>query len=234
MPACLTRRSLLVLSTATLAGCATGMSLSDPHYSPREDGGFKVDAVPAADLTPRTIRTELALSLPEPVGGIVVDPYARFLYFVGSRTQVTRYGIAVGWQGRNFSGQAKVGRKAVWPPWTPTPNMIRTNPELYAPYAKGLPGGPPNPLGARALYLYQGGRDTFYRIHGTQEPSAIGKATVAGCIRLFNQDAIELFERVATGALVKVRSAAESRRFEGEVGEGPDGRLIQLSPPAAA
>ena len=195
------------------------------------DGGFAMSAVPAAYLTERNRRQVVAYTGPEPAGTIIVDPYARFLYLVTGPQRAWRYGVAVGTQGRNFSGQAVIRRKAEWPPWTPTANMIRMNPEFYAAYAKGLPGGPPNPLGARALYLYQGGRDTYYRIHGTQEMTAVGKATVAGCIRLFNQDAIDLYARVPLGARVKVRTLAESQRYEGVVKDGPDGRLVQVSPP---
>jgi len=201
------------------------------RYGAGTDGGFPMAAVPAAYLTERNRRQVVTYTGPEPAGTIVIDPYARFLYLVTGPQRALRYGVAVGTQGRNFSGQAVIRRKAAWPPWTPTANMIRTNPEFYAAYAKGLPGGPPNPLGARALYLYQGGRDTYYRIHGTQELTAIGKATVAGCIRLFNQDAIDLYTRVPVGARVKVRTPAESRRYEGVVKDGPDGRLVQVSGP---
>ncbi|EEW24618.1 L,D-transpeptidase [Rhodobacter ferrooxidans] len=226
-----------MLFALALAGCVTGSAnLSADvarHYAAAVDGGFAMAAVPRAYLTERNRRVTVAYTGPEPVGTVVVDPYARYLYLVTGPQRALRYGIAVGEQGRNFSGSAVVRRKQHWPSWTPTPNMIRTNPELYAPYARGLPGGPPNPMGARALYLYQGGRDTFYRIHGTQESSAVGKATVAGCIRLFNQDAIDLFDRVPLGAQVKVRSAAESQRLEGVLRQGADGYLVQASPPPA-
>lgn len=201
------------------------------RYAGKTDGGFQIAPVPAAHLAPRNQRVTVAYTGPEPVGTIVVDPYARFLYLVTGPQKALRYGVAVGWQGRNFAGNATIRRKVEWPSWTPTANMIRTNPELYAPYARGLPGGPPNPLGARALYLYVGDRDTYYRIHGTQETSAIGKETVAGCIRLFNQDAIDLFGRVPQGAHVKVRTEAESQRYEGTLREGADGLLVQVSGP---
>jgi len=201
------------------------------RYVAGVDGGFVMAAVPHAYLKGRNRRVTVAYSGPEAVGTIVVDPYARYLYLITGPQRALRYGIAVGVQGRNFSGSAVIRRKAVWPPWTPTANMIRTNPEYYAAYAGGLPGGPPNPLGARALYLFQGGRDTYYRIHGTQEPGAIGHATVAGCIRLFNQDAIDLYDRVPLGARVRVRTEAESRHYEGVLREGPDGLLVVVAPP---
>jgi lipoprotein-anchoring transpeptidase ErfK/SrfK len=98
----------------------------------------------------------------------------------------------------------------VWPGWTPTANMIRTEPEVYGPFRAGIPGGLASPLGARALYLYRGGRDTRYRIHGTNDLESIGNATSAGCIRLFNQDIIDLFNRTPIGAEVVVRTYEES------------------------
>ena len=223
------------LLALVLCACVAGTDSVPPEVAQRYvagvDGGFAMAAVPHPYLTGRNRRVAVAYAGPEPVGTIVVDPYARLLYLITGPQQALRYGIAVGVQGRNFSGAAVIRRKALWPPWTPTANMIRTNPEYYAAYAGGLPGGPPNPLGARALYLYQGGRDTYYRIHGTQEPSAIGHATVAGCIRLFNQDAIDLFERVPLGTPVRVRTEAESHRYEGVLHEGPDGLLVPVQGP---
>ncbi len=116
-----------------------------------------------------------------------------------------RYKIAVGAAGRNFQGRTPVGRKAEWPAWTPTASMIALEPEVYGPFAGGLPGGHPyNPLGARALYLYQGRRDTLYRIHGTPQPWSIGQSFSSGCIRLVNEHAIDLYDRVELGAAVTV------------------------------
>ena len=137
-------------------------------------------------------------------GTVVVDPRRRYLYLVGSRGTATRYGIGVGRAGLSFSGSAVVGRKAKWPSWRPTDNMIRRNPKRYAKFAKGVPGGPNNPLGARALYLYKGGRDTYYRIHGTNQPSSIGRAVSNGCIRMHNKHVEHLYERVSIGARVVV------------------------------
>ena len=137
-----------------------------------------------------------------------------------------RFGIAVGRAGTGFAGSGTIRRKAAWPSWTPTANMVRTEPELYGPVRNGLPGGPQNPLGSRALYLYQGGRDTLYRIHGTLDPSSIGKATSAGCIRLFNQDILDLYDETPLGTAVKVRTRAESAALEGPLSETPDGYLV--------
>ena len=139
-------------------------------------------------------------------GTIVVDPRNRFLYLVESRNHARRYGVGVGRAGLAFSGQAKIGRKAKWPRWTPTKNMIRREPHKYAKYAKGVPGGPGNPLGARALYLYKGKRDTLYRIHGTTQPWSIGRAVSNGCIRMLNEHVSDLYTRVSVGADVVVLS----------------------------
>ena len=139
----------------------------------------------------------------EPEGAIVVDPDQRFLFLLlGGRTAL-RYGVGVGREGFGWNGRATIRRKAEWPVWTPTKNMIRRDPKL-ARWARGMPGGPGNPLGARALYLYQGDRDTLYRIHGTNEPGSIGRAVSAGCIRLLNDDIIDLYARVPLGTEVLV------------------------------
>lgn len=139
-----------------------------------------------------------------PVGTVVVDPLNRFLYLVESPSQARRYGVGVGKAGLAFKGNALVGRKVKWPWWRPTKNMIRRSPEKYARFAKGVPGGLSNPLGARALYLYRNGHDTLYRIHGTNQPSSIGGAVSNGCIRMLNEHVKDLYERVPMGAQVVV------------------------------
>ncbi len=139
-----------------------------------------------------------------PVGTVVVDPQNRFLYLVESSTQARRYGVGVGRAGLAFKGKAEVLRKVKWPSWRPTNNMIRRSPQKYARFAKGVPGGLSNPLGARALYLYRNGRDTMYRIHGTNNPSSIGKAVSNGCIRMLNEHVKDLYERVPMGTQVVV------------------------------
>ena len=137
-------------------------------------------------------------------GTIVVDAQSRFLYLIESRTKARRYGVGVGRQALAWSGTAKIQRKAKWPSWTPTQNMIKREPEKYAKYAGGVPGGPQNPLGARALYLYKGKRDTYYRIHGTTAPWTIGTASSNGCIRMINDHVVDLYDRVPIGARVVV------------------------------
>lgn len=143
---------------------------------------------------------------PEAVGTVIVVPKDRFLYLVEDGEFSRRYGVGVGRAGLAFSGSATVGRKAKWPSWRPTDNMIKRDPKKYARYAGGVPGGPHNPLGSRALYLFRDGRDTLYRIHGTTEPWTIGKAVSNGCIRMVNEHVEDLFERVPVGARVVVVS----------------------------
>lgn len=138
------------------------------------------------------------------IGTVVVDPANKFLYLITSKTRARRYGVGVGRAGLAWKGKATVGRKAEWPRWTPTKNMIRREPGKYARFAKGVPGGINNPLGARALYLYRNGRDTLYRIHGTTQPWTIGKAISNGCIRLVNEHVEDLYKRVPVGAQVIV------------------------------
>jgi lipoprotein-anchoring transpeptidase ErfK/SrfK len=139
----------------------------------------------------------------EKPGTIVVDRSERFLYFVEEDGWATRYGVGVGREGLTLSGRASVGRKAEWPSWTPTANMMRRDPRLLQ-YASGVPGGENNPLGARALYLYRGGRDTMFRLHGTNEPWLIGQAVSNGCVRLTNEDIIHLYDRTPVGTTVLI------------------------------
>jgi lipoprotein-anchoring transpeptidase ErfK/SrfK len=136
-------------------------------------------------------------------GTIIVDTQARHLYLVLQGGKAMRWGCAVGKDGFRWAGLADVARKVMWPRWTPPKEMIARKPEL-AKFANGMPGGPDNPLGARALYLFQNGNDTLYRIHGTTEPLSIGKNASSGCIRMVNQDAVELYRRVPIGSRVVV------------------------------
>lgn len=179
-------------------------------YGPVQDGEFLIPAVPPQALSERNARQLVDYWSDEEPGTIIVDPFARFLYYVLDGNRAVRYGIAVGEEGRGFSGRAVVPVKREWPSWTPTRNMIREDPEQYGPWADGMEGGPSNPLGARALYLYRNGRDTMYRIHGTNDVYSIGRATSAGCIRLYNQDILDLYQRVEPGTKVVVLTEAES------------------------
>lgn len=140
-----------------------------------------------------------------PAGSIYVNTDARFLYLTLGGTEALRYGVAVGAEGRRFMGQARITRKSLWPSWRPTENMIRMEPDVYGPYRAGLPGRhPQNPMGAAALYLARGGRETYYRIHGTHQPWTIGQSFSSGCIRLKNDDILDLYARVGAGTQVFV------------------------------
>lgn len=222
----------LVAAGLLLSACSTPepeARLSESelgHYAERLDGDVVIPAVDPGYLTDHNRRQEVAYTADDAPGTIVVDPYARLLYHVEEGGRATRYGIAVGREGRGFRGSATIRRKEMWPSWAPTANMIRTMPETYAQYAGGLPGGIENPLGARALYLYRGGRDTMFRIHGTNNASTIGRATSAGCIRLFNQDIIDLFEEVDLGTKVHVRTLEESLAIEGPMVELENGYVV--------
>jgi lipoprotein-anchoring transpeptidase ErfK/SrfK len=137
-------------------------------------------------------------------GTIAVDPHGRRLYYVESRGVATRYVVGVGRTGTSLKGNAVVGHKAVWPSWRPTDDMIRRRPWRYGRYRNGVPGGSKNSLGSRALYLYRDGKDTYYRIHGTNNPSSIGRAVSNGCIRMLNEHVEQLYARVPIGARVTI------------------------------
>jgi lipoprotein-anchoring transpeptidase ErfK/SrfK len=173
---------------------------------------------PSADMTPRD-RQQLAnppyaeVKIPEqyqrhlvdyprgqPAGTILVDTDARYLYYFLPNGKAIRYGVAVGEEAMAFSGNATVGRMSEWPDWIPT----ASEQERLGPYPKRVAGGAANPLGARALYLYQGNKDTLFRIHGTNQPEYIGQAISSGCIRMTNADVIDLYDRVKPGASVVV------------------------------
>jgi lipoprotein-anchoring transpeptidase ErfK/SrfK len=225
-------RLLPLAFLAVLSACvAAPPPVTTPgNYDAVQDGEFFIPAVDQRYLDELSVRNYVAYTGPEAPGTIVVDPYARRLYFVIEDGLAMRYAIAVGRAGLAFRGSATVQRREKWPSWTPTANMIRTFPEMYAEYAGGLPGGLSNPLGARALYLYRNGRDTYFRIHGTIQNSSIGHATSAGCIRLFNQDAIDLFDRVPLGTPVRVRSLEESIALEGPFMDDAFGRAVPETP----
>jgi lipoprotein-anchoring transpeptidase ErfK/SrfK len=152
-------------------------------------------------------RQEVPYETAHTPGTLVVDTGARYLYFVLGGGRALRYGIGVGRDGFQWSGTAEIGRKASWPRWTPPKAMVARDP-FAAKWAKGMPGGPKNPLGARALYLFKNGADTLFRIHGTNQPNSIGQAVSSGCVRMLNADVVDLYDRVGTGAKVVVINSA--------------------------
>jgi len=185
-------------------------------YGPIIDNGYALPGVPPEYLEDPNFRKIVLYSGDEKPGTIEIDPHAKFLYFIEDDGTAIRYPIAVGRQGRSMRGTTVIRRKEEWPGWTPTNNMLRREPDVYGPFARGIPGGLRSPLGARALYLYVGSRDTMYRIHGTNDLASIGNSGSAGCIRLFNHDVIDLYERVPNGTRVVVRTLKDSIRLEGE------------------
>ncbi len=235
------RRSFLAMSGfAALSACAPSVSGSGqpvfsavflPDYGPIYDSGYALPGIPR-QYTEGANRRIVGRYLGEqPIGTIDVDPYAKFLYFVREGNNSVRYPVGVGRAGLAFSGNGTIQLKRKWPGWTPTQNMIRREPEVYAAFAKGIPGGRRSPLGARALYLYKGGRDTYFRIHGTNDMESIGNSGSAGCIRLFNQDIIHLFDIVPVGTPVHVRTEAESLRVDPEnFGRGVDLPAVSVDP----
>lgn len=194
----LTRRAIVAGLPLLLAGCAGG------NYGTMSDGGFTTPAIDVTTLDPSLMRAEVAWRGKEKPGSIVVNVPQRRLYLVEANGKAVRYAVGVGrTEGTNFRGSAVIGRKEKWPHWTPTAHMMAAMPR-YRRYAGGIDGGPDNPLGARALYLYRDGHDTFFRLHGTTEPESIGQAVSSGCIRLFNQGIIDLYNRVPVGTHVTV------------------------------
>lgn len=215
------RVGVMTLAVLTISGCvSTDGGVSDatatirPTVNPataamyREinDNGTVIPAVDVSKIDPKYIRQVVKDPTGQPPGTVVVDPKSRFVYLVMEGGKAMRYGAGVGKAGLEFQGTAMIDRKSAWPRWTPTPNMIRREPDRYERWAKGMNGGIANPLGARALYLHKDGKDTLYRIHGTNEPDTIGEAVSSGCIRLFNQDIIDLYSRVPKDSRVVVLS----------------------------
>ena len=216
------RRVFLSLSGSAILGACAAPHVPTPSagfiegYGPIFDSGYNLPGIPSEYLQGVNRRITGTYLGEQPAGTIDVDPYAKFLYFVREGSNSVRFPIGAGRAGRSFSGGGTIQVKKKWPGWTPTKNMLRTEPEIYGPFARGIRGGLRSPLGARALYLYKGGRDTYYRIHGTNALDSVGNSSSAGCIRMFNQDIIALYEMVPTGTRVHVRSEAESLRVDPE------------------
>lgn len=174
----------------------TAAALAVPHVA---RAAFQLDPI----FMPQPVRIGPAHA----AGQLLILPRAHFLYFVTEPRTALRYGVGVGKAGLEFTGTATIDVKKEWPTWRPTDEMIEREPQTYAKFKDNdyvEPGGPGNPLGARALYLFQNRRDTFFRIHGTTQPSSIGRSVSNGCIRMINEHVIDLYERVPIGTKVTV------------------------------
>ncbi|PWJ73577.1 lipoprotein-anchoring transpeptidase ErfK/SrfK [Pseudaminobacter salicylatoxidans] len=190
---------------AALVGCTSDgtFKMFSSDYGARADAGYQLPAVPIYKVDKKYHRQVVRYDTDEKPGTIIVDTANKFLYFVLPEGKAVRYGIGVGREGFEWRGTARVAMKREWPTWTPPSAMIGRQPEL-AKWRGGMPPGLTNPLGARALYLFNKGGDSGYRLHGTPEWFSIGKAMSSGCIRLMNQDIIDLYDRADTGAKVIV------------------------------
>lgn len=206
--------SVSVVVSVSLAGCMTRnvdppapvmRNMEFAHlYRADTNETFPLPATDLSEIDPQYLRMIVPYATREQPGTIIIDTPNRYLYLVQENGMAIRYGIGVGAEGMKWSGRAYVGRKAEWPRWTPTAAMIKRDPVKNGPWAGGMPPGLENPLGPRALYLYQNGRDTLYRIHGTNEPHTIGTSVSSGCIRMLNQDIIDLYRRAPTSTVVVV------------------------------
>ncbi len=182
-------------------------------YGEVKDGAFTVPSVKLTQVDPTFLRKNVAYATNEAPGTIVIDPTNHFLYHVEGGGRATRYGVGVGREGFVWSGEATIKSKQEWPDWYPPKEMIERRPDLKKVMVElqsgaGMHGGPANPLGARAMYLWQGDHDTLFRIHGTNEPWTIGLSQSSGCIRMINQDAMDLFEKTPVGTRVVVLGGA--------------------------
>ncbi len=196
---------------ATRASAQLVIQEVDPAeiYGAMDAGAFRMPAVDLRRIDPDFLRSVVDYPTDQPVGSIVIDPEAHYLYYIRGNGQAIRYGVGVGRQGFVWSGEAQIKAKREWPDWYPPKEMIARDPHVKSVMQQlqsglGMPGGPGNPLGARAMYLFQGNKDTLYRIHGTVEPWSIGHSVSSGCIRMINQDVFDLYNRVPLGTRVLV------------------------------
>ena len=189
---------------------ASGLPMQSAYYAdiygPVFDGGFAIPAIPYQEIDPRYYRQQVENTFGERPGTIIVDTGDRFLYLILSDGSAMRYGVGIGREGFAWSGRGVIQWKQKWPRWKPPNEMVARQPHLeqYSIANGGMAPGLTNPLGARALYIFQNGEDTLYRLHGTPEWQSIGKATSSGCVRLINQDVIDLYGRVRDKAPILV------------------------------
>jgi lipoprotein-anchoring transpeptidase ErfK/SrfK len=188
-----------------LTAPATGIfrAFGGSRYTPEQAQAMATP--PQLRFDPAFLPKVVNYSTKESPGTIVIDTHAKYLYVVLGDGKAERYGVGVGREGFGWTGRVHVGRKAEWPTWTPPSDMVKRQPELAKYEVRGMPGGVDNPLGARAMYLYDAsGNDTLFRIHGSNEPWTIGHAVSSGCIRMRNEDVIKLFDRTPIGTTVIV------------------------------
>jgi lipoprotein-anchoring transpeptidase ErfK/SrfK len=225
----LTRRSLLLGTLATAVAAPAAFAQTDPYGDeleydplllppPESPIDYPIEPVDLSGIPERFRRQIVNYKGFEPQGTVIVRPAKRVLLYVLGDGQAIRYGVGVGREGFGWSGEAEVRMKRRWPRWVPPKEMVKRDKNARK-WANGQPGGPENPLGARALYLfsqtlYAGFSDSGYRIHGTNAPETIGKAMSSGCIRMLNQDVAELFERTPLGTRVIVKQGQSQSEAE--------------------
>lgn len=218
-------RGALLLGATALSGCYTvGLPGQPPlpdeefdyaaAYAPLEDGDFTWPAINYKAFDREYWRQVVDYKSRQRPGTIIVDPYNKHLYWILSPSKALRYGIGVGKAGFAWSGEAQVRVKREHPIWRPPREMIARKPSLERYWEEGFPAGLKNPLGARAMDLWQGNRDTLYRIHGTPNPNSIGTNASSGCIRMWHQDVIDLYQRVPLRTKVIVLGKDEDENKE--------------------
>ncbi len=229
------------LALLGLAGCDTAVQMTAAlpaqavpaeHYSALPDNGFTVPAVPVAEVAPGMLQQEVPYRTDQALGTIIIDPSTKHLYLITAKNRALRYGIAVGRAGFGWSGEADIAGRTTWPTWIPPHEMIARRPELERFRDVGQPGGVKNPLGARALYLKTNGVDYGYRIHGTPEWDSIGHNASSGCIRMINQDVMDLYNRVPDGTHVVVLT--EDGQFPSKLTVPPPSPKAHKPKPKAA
>ncbi|MGH6840582.1 MAG: L,D-transpeptidase [Methylocella sp.] len=216
---CVSTNSNPSLNAAAITGAPANSAMADtvsPQYSliyaEIKDGAFIVPAVEYAKIDPAFLRQNVSYDSREAPGTIVIDPANHFLYHVEGGGRATRYGVGVGRDGYRWAGEATIKSKQEWPDWYPPKEMLDRRPDLNKSMVElqsgvGMHGGTANPLGARAMYLWQGNKDTYFRIHGTNEPFTIGLSQSSGCIRMINQDAMDLYQKTPVGTRVVVQGS---------------------------
>tara|TARA_B100000949_G_scaffold229980_2_gene239687 strand:+ start:2049 stop:2732 length:684 start_codon:yes stop_codon:yes gene_type:complete len=205
-------RRLFIAAIAAFSIAGTAANALPLSHAPSVEKQNRLPVVEVASKKPKPefMRKKVRLETNEAPGTIIINTNTKYLYFVEGRNKATRYGVGVGRDGFGWGGTVKVGRKAEWPDWRPPATMIRREAAKGRKIPHYVKGGINNPLGARAMYLYKGGRDTIYRIHGTNQPWTIGLNMSSGCIRMMNKDVEHLYSRAPVGTKVIVVGPGQS------------------------